>query len=84
MAKKKSTRDRDYGKEYRTYHSTPEQIANRSKRNKARREMEKEVGKSALKGKEVDHKKPLSKGGSNNRSNLQVMSKTANRKKGSK
>lgn len=41
MAKKKSTRDRDYKKEYRTYHGTPEQITNRSKRNKARREMEK-------------------------------------------
>ncbi|WP_209304376.1 HNH endonuclease signature motif containing protein [Muribacter muris] len=85
--KKKSTkpaRDRDYDKEYRTYHGTPEQIANRSARNKARRVMEKEVGKSALKGKEVDHKKPLSKGGSNARSNLQVLSKTANRKKGNK
>lgn len=77
-------RNRNYKKEYRTYHGTPEQIANRSSRNKARREMEKELGKSALKGKEVDHKKPLSKGGSNARSNLQVLSKTANRKKGSK
>lgn len=87
MAKKKKStqsRDRDYGKEYRTCHGTPEQIANRSARNKARRKMEKEVGKSALKGKEVDHKVPLSKGGSNARSNLQVMSRTANRKKGNK
>lgn len=77
-------RKRDYKKEYRTYQGTPEQIANRSARNKARRMMEKEVGKAALKGKEVDHKKPLSKGGSNQRSNLQVLSKTANRKKGNK
>lgn len=87
MAKKKKStqsRDRDYGKEYRTYHGTPEQIANRSARNKARRKMEKEVGKVALKGKEVDHKVPLSKGGSNARGNLQVMSRTANRKKGNK
>lgn len=87
MAKKKKStqsRDRDYGKEYRTYHGTPEQIANRSARNKARRKMEKEVGKAALKGKEVDHKVPLSKGGSNARSNLQVMSRTANRKKSNK
>ncbi|MDH2997198.1 hypothetical protein A1D22_05870 [Pasteurellaceae bacterium LFhippo2] len=77
-------RKRDYKKEYRDYHSKPEQIANRSSRNKARRTMEKELGKSAIAGKEIDHKKPLSKGGSNSRSNLQVMSKTANRKKGNK
>lgn len=83
-AKAKSTRNRDYGKEYNRYHGTPEQIANRSARNKARRLMEKEVGKSALKGKEVDHKKPLSKGGSNHRSNLQLLSRKANRKKGSR
>jgi 5-methylcytosine-specific restriction endonuclease McrA len=30
-------------------------------------------------GKDVDHKKPLSKGGGNKRSNLRVTSKTANR-----
>ncbi|MGX2956413.1 HNH endonuclease signature motif containing protein [Ursidibacter arcticus] len=77
-------RKRDYDKEYNAYHGTPEQIANRSKRNKARRLMEKELGKSAIAGKEIDHKKPLSKGGSNSRGNLQVMSKTANRKKGNK
>ena len=81
VAKKtKSARERDYKKEYRDYHSKPEQIANRSKRNKDRREK----GKSALKGKEVDHVIPLSKGGSNRRANLQVISRTANRKKGNK
>ena len=46
--------------------------------------MEREKGKSALKGKEVDHVIPLSKGGSNRRANLQVISRTANRKKGNK
>lgn len=30
---------RDYKKEYKNYHSKPEQIKNRAKRNKARREM---------------------------------------------
>lgn len=74
VAKKtKSARERDYKKEYRDYHSKPEQ-----------REMEREKGKSALKGKEVDHVIPLSKGGSNRRANLQVISRTANRKKGNK
>ena len=77
MATKK--RKRDYAKEYREYHAKPEQIANRSARNSARRTMEKEVGKAALKGKDVDHKKPLSRGGSNDRSNLQVLSVSENR-----
>lgn len=77
---KMSTRQRNYKKEYK-YHGTPEQIANRSARNKARRMMEKEWGKAALKGKDVDHKKPLSKGGSNSRSNLQVTSVKYNRSK---
>lgn len=72
---------RNYKKEYATYQGRPEQIANRAKRNKARREMEKEVGKAALKGKDVDHKVPLSKGGSNSRRNLQVTSVSYNRSK---
>ena len=72
-------RKRNYEREYQQYHAKPEQIANRSARNKARRTMEKEVGKTALKGKDVDHKKPLSKGGSNARSNLQVTNVNYNR-----
>lgn len=72
---------RNYKNEYAKYQGRPEQIANRSKRNKARREMEKEVGKAALKGKDVDHKVPLSKGGSNSRRNLQVTSVSYNRSK---
>ena len=72
-------RKRNYEREYQQYHAKPEQIANRSARNKARRTMEKEVGKTALKGKDVDHKKPLSKGDSNARSNLQVTSVNYNR-----
>lgn len=35
-------------------------------------------------GKEVDHKKPMSKGGGNGRKNLRVMSRRANRVKGNK
>lgn len=72
---------RDYAKEYREYHGTPEQRRNRSERNKARRLLEKELGKSALKGKDVDHIKPISKGGTNRRSNLQVTSVHYNRSK---
>jgi len=33
---------------------------------------------------EVDHKKPLSKGGSNKKSNLRAVSRTTNRRKAAK
>ena len=68
---------RDYKKEYRNYHSKPEQKKHRAERNKARREMGLKVGDP----REVDHIKPLAKGGSNKRSNLRVVSRTTNRKK---
>lgn len=77
-------KERDYKKEYNQYHGTPEQRRNRSERNKARRLMEKKVGKAALAGKDVDHKVPLSKGGSNRLSNLQVTSVSYNRSKKNK
>lgn len=77
MARKKK---RNYKKEYRNYHSKPSQIKNRSKRNKARKKMGLKVGDK----REVDHKKPLSKGGSNKKSNLRVVSRSTNRRKGSK
>jgi ribosomal protein S17 len=70
---------RNYKKEYREYHGKPEQIDNRSKRNSARRKMKLKKGD----GKEVDHKRPLSKGGGNGKGNLRVVSRSANRKKGS-
>jgi len=74
MAKKK----RNYKKEYADYHGKPEQIKNRSKRNQAARK------KNCPKGQEVDHKVPLSKGGSNKGKNLKCVSRKANRKKGNK
>ena len=70
---------RDYKKEYREYHSKPEQIRNRAKRNAARREMEEEGRVRQGDGKDVDHKHELINGGSNSRSNLRVMSRSANR-----
>lgn len=53
------TKKRDYKKEYRDYHAKPQQKKNRAARNKARKEMGLKVGDP----REVDHKKPLSKGG---------------------
>ena len=71
---------RDYKKEYREYHSRPEQVKNRAARNAARKAMGLKVGDP----REVDHKKPLAKGGSNSKKNLRVVSRTTNRKKGAK
>ena len=68
---------RDYKFEYKTFHGKPAEIAKRAKRNKARAEK----GLTKGDGKEVDHKKALSKGGSNSKKNLRVTTRTANRKK---
>lgn len=75
MAKK-----RNYRREYDTYHAKPEQRKNRSARNKARRASGLKIGDS----REVDHKKPLSKGGGNGKTNLRIVSRKTNRKKGAK
>lgn len=71
---------RDYKKEYREYGGKPEHIKERSERNKARRMMGLKVGDP----REVDHIKPLSKGGSNSKRNLRIVSRKTNRRKGAK
>jgi hypothetical protein len=70
---------RPYRKEYDEYQGTEEQKKNRAKRNAARREMERKGKVHKRDGKDVDHVKPLSKGGSNDTSNLSVKSKKVNR-----
>lgn len=70
---------RPYSKEYDQYHSKPDQVKKRAARNKARAEMAKEGRVSKGDGKDVDHKVPLSKGGSTGKSNLAVKSVHANR-----
>tara|TARA_R100000700_G_C3056065_1_gene73083 strand:+ start:65 stop:457 length:393 start_codon:yes stop_codon:yes gene_type:complete len=76
---------RNYRKEYDGYHGTSEQKKNRASRNKARRRINasrKARGQAPLrKNQEVDHKKPLSKGGGNGKSNTRVVSFAANRRK---
>lgn len=68
---------RDYQQENK-YKSTPEQIHARVLRNKARRQA---LAKGLVhKGdnKEIDHARPLSKGGSNAASNLRVVNASTN------
>ncbi len=68
----------DYKSIYKKYHSSPRAIQERSMRNKARRIKGLRVGDP----REVDHRNPLSKGGTNNTRNLRVVSRATNRKKG--
>jgi hypothetical protein len=65
--------------EYKKYQGKPEQIANRAKRNSARASVVKARGAAAVRGKDVDHAKPISKGGGNSSGNLRVKSVSANR-----
>lgn len=67
-------RKRDYKKEYARDHGTPEKIAERSSRNKARRKT------NAPKGKEVEHIDGNPK--NNSRSNLRFVSAKFQRKQG--
>lgn len=68
---------RDYAKEYREYHSKPEQIKKRASRNAARRLMIKAGKAKKGDGKDVDHKDR----NANNNSirNLRVVSRKKNR-----
>lgn len=61
------------------YDSKPLVKKKRAKRNLARRQLMKEGKVKVGDGKDVDHKKPLSKGGSTKRSNLRAVSATKNR-----
>lgn len=62
--------DREYAK-----HDNAKQRA----RMKARYAMVKKYGKAALKGKDIDHKKPLQAGGSNDPSNWRIRDAHDNR-----
>ena len=70
---------RDYKRENELYNSKPEQRKNRSERTIARNQANADGRTSKGDGKDLDHRVPLSKGGSSNKSNLRVVSKSANR-----
>ena len=70
---------RDYKTEYQKYHSKEEAKSDRAARNKGRRILESAGLVHKGDNKDVDHKEPLSKGGSDERSNLRVKSRHGNR-----
>jgi hypothetical protein len=70
---------RDYKRENELYNSRPEQIKARSERTTARRKANEDGLTRKGDGKDLDHKRPLSKGGSSSRSNLRAVSASSNR-----
>ena len=70
---------RNYKQEYANYDGTEAVKKKRAQRNKARRMLEREGVVHKGDGKDVDHKKPLSKGGTTVISNLRVRPAAANR-----
>lgn len=70
---------RDYKKENEKYNSKPEQKKNRAARNKARAMMAAKGKVRKGDGKDIAHKKALSKSGLNVLSNLSVQSASENR-----
>lgn len=71
---------RNYAMEYARYQGKPAQIKNRSERNQARNELAKAGVVRKGDGLDVDHIKPLVKGGAATaRSNLRAIPKSKNR-----
>lgn len=70
---------RDYKREYELYQGRPEQIKRRSERTVARRQANAAGVTHKGDGKDIDHITPLSKGGSNAKSNQRVVNASTNR-----
>ena len=70
---------RDYKREVALYTSKPEVKKKRAEQNAARRQLMKEGKVHKGDGKDVDHRIPLSKGGTNSRGNLRVLPASSNR-----
>lgn len=78
MPRVKANGKRDYSQQ-RQYNATPAATAKRVENNKARRQAIAEGKAKVGDGKDVDHKTPLSKGGTNAKSNLRVVPASQNR-----
>lgn len=75
-----ATNSKEYNKKnYKKYWGNPKAIKDRSDRTTARRRAIREWKVKKWDWKEIDHIKPLSKGWSNNPSNLRVISRKKNR-----
>lgn len=70
---------RDYKRENALYNSKPEQRANRSARSVARVQSNAAGTTSKGDGKDIDHIKPLSKGGANTKANERIVPASSNR-----
>ena len=71
----KTAASRDYKREYRLFHSSPEAKRNRAKRNLWNRRLKGKVPA----GYEIDHKRQLRDGGGNGRDNIRFMRVSKNR-----
>ena len=80
MPKKK----KDYKKIYKKYHSSRKAKTERNMRNQARRRAKRKGLVKKGDGMEIDHIRPISKGGSNKPKNLRVVKRSTNRRKGAK
>lgn len=69
---------RDYAYDTR-YESTPQQKRNRAARNAARRRLLRKGVVHKGDGRDVDHKVPLSRGGTNRAGNVRVIARSVNR-----
>lgn len=69
---------RDYRSEYENYQGSAKQKKNRAARNRARAEYEKKHG-DLPSNVDVDHKKPIAKGGSKGMGNLRAVPQSKNR-----
>jgi len=83
MPRKNPNGTRDYSYDTK-YEATKQHRHERVERVTARRELAKEGLVQKGDSKDVDHIKPLSKGGSEKRSNLRAISSSANRAKGNR
>tara|TARA_S200002703_G_scaffold140796_1_gene132217 strand:+ start:169 stop:444 length:276 start_codon:yes stop_codon:yes gene_type:complete len=80
-----ATNSKEYNrKNYKKYWGSKKAKQDRAKRNNARRKLMREGKVSKGDGKEVNHKRPLSSGGTNSKRNLQVTSRKTNRQGGAK
>lgn len=67
------TTKRDYKRENELYKSKPEQIEARVRRNRLRQQAIKEGRAKVGDGTSIDHKVPISKGGSDSKSNQRIV-----------